>query len=496
MEDKSNSLLRYPQLGKLVKDHHVFVGSFIPSADDGSFELPQFFNEDASPFTLDIQHELNENHVQNIVNRAFVGQQWGAGYYSFDTHNTKTFLGDDLQPDLMVTSDACADGVPLSEGPVCFLLELTSGRENPCAAEHLGQAASYGMRILELSSPFVRASVVIVVTNLQTAAVVHVSRGSPDFQYKYATMSASEALGTVYHATRRDLGLLNKSNSYRLGDDEYKLANYLGSGATAFVYSTRCGNVAKFYLHGGRVNNSFLIRERDNLVLLNETLANYGKEVDFGLQRVVDCSEGRAVKSVPFLILAPLGTVIHSRGSRYFDRAAVLKVLRSIRFAHIECKLLHLDIRPDNFIRLSNGDWILIDWAAAHRCEHTDHERHHVVCEYAGCVTTAADSVLHALAKTSESDSLPNIPVSRATDCISLLRSVFLMTSRLSPLLKSNLAECRNDHNFKGVAEWWKGVLPPMYTDFERTINEILVSGGDIYDAMECFLVTNVAPVL
>ena len=498
MEDHSLSLMKYAHLGKEV--HSTALGRII-HAPELLYELPPLFDSSGSLFTLDTKHESSEDAVQTMLKQAFVGRRIGTGFYVCDTHKTKTFLGADLMPDLIVSSIECDE--ILGEYQVAFMIEVKAGKVNPCSIECLGQAASYGTRILELASDIFRQSTIIVVTNLHKAGVVQVTRNSSGFEYKFAETSASQALRIVFSASRVSLGMLGTSTSYPVGNKTYNLSNYLGSGATACVYGTVCGNVAKFYVHVD--GNRSLIRERDNLNLLNDSMLTLDENLDFDfpLQRVVD-SSGTADVFLPFLILSPIGTVIHSQGSEYFfNCSALLKVLRSIEFAHIKCNLLHLDIRPDNFIRLSNGDWMLIDWAAACRCDPTDdnysEDKHTFACEYTGCVTTAADSVLKALDQVpiDENDRMRAIvPVSRVTDCISLLRSVFLLTSRISPTERSKLTECRNNEDFQGIVFWWKEHLPPLYYHFENTLNELLVSDGDIYDAMEHFFQENIPPIL
>ena len=497
MEDHSLSLMKYAQLGKKVNSTAL---SRIIHAPDPLYELPPLFDSSNMLFKLDAKHESSEDAVQTMLNQAFVGPRIGTGFYVRDTHKTKTFLGADLMPDLIVSSIECDE--ILGEYQVAFMIEVKAGKVNPCSIECLGQAASYGTRILELASDVFRQSTIIVVTNLHKAGVVQVTRNSSGFEYKFAETSASQALRIVFSASRASLGMLGTSTSYPVGDKTYNLSNYLGSGATACVYGTVCGNVAKFYVHDD--GNSSLIRERDNLNLLNGSMLALDENLDFdfSLQRVVD-SSGTEDVFLPFLIMSPIGTVIHSQGSEYFNCSALIKVLRSIEFAHTKCNLLHLDIRPDNFIRLSNGDWMLIDWAAAWRCDPTDdnysEDNRTFACEYAGCVTTAADSVLEALDQVpiAENDRMRAVvPVSRVTDCISLLRSVFLLTSRISPKERSKLTECRNSADFQGIVLWWKNHLPPVYIHFENTLNEILVSDGDVYDAMEHFLQENIPPVL
>lgn len=495
MGDHSLSLMKYAQLGKKVNS--TALGRII-HAPVPLHELPQLYDSSGSVFQLDTNHESSEDAVQSMLKRAFVGPRIGTGFYVCDTHRTKTFMGEDLMPDLIVSSIECEE--ILGEYQVAFMIEVKAGKVNPCCIECLGQAASYGTRLLELASDIFRQSTIVVVTNLHKAGVVQVTRNSSGFEYKFAQTSASQALRIVFSSSRTSLGMLGTSTSYPVGDKTYNLSNYLGSGASACVYGTVCGNVAKFYVHGG--GNISLARERDHLILLNDSLLALGADVDFSLQKVVD-SSGTGDIFLPFLILSPIGTVIHSQGSEYFNRSALLKVLRSIEFAHTKCNLLHLDIRPDNFIRLPNGDWMLIDWAAACRCDPTDEnyskEKHTVLCDYTGCVTTAADSILAALAQVPivEDDKMRAIvPVSRVTDCISLLRTVFLLTSRISPKERSQLTECRNNEDFQGIVLWWKKHLPPLYYHFESTLNDLLVSDGDVYDAMEHFLQENIPPVL
>ena len=475
----SYSLRKNAQLGKLVDV--VPMLSIIPKSDSAT-ELPQLFDVDGSKIELDISNELTEKEVQNMINQAFCRNKIGAGFYLNDTHNKETFLGYDLLPDFMASSDDC---VPLTEPSVCFILKVKAGKEKPWDQTHLGQAAAYGTRLLEKSSDIFRPKTIVVVTNLNDAAIVQVSRTHTQFEYKYARTKASEALRNVFHASRRDLGI-NVSNLYPVGDKVYNISNYLGSGATSCVYSTKCGHVAKFYLR----DSTSLNHERDNLELLNNSLTQCGESFNFSFQNVVDSNESNT--SFPFLILSPVGSNIHSQNSVYFNRSSVLKILKSIEFAHTKCNLLHLDIRPDNFICLPNGDWMLIDWAAARRCDSVGD------CQYAGCVTTAADSVLIKLSQCQDSeDSLPIISVSRVTDCISLLRTVFLLTNRISPVESSKLTKCRNENDFNGIILWWASHLPPMYTDFEVKLNKIFEEqSGNIYYKMMCFIQTNISSVL
>jgi hypothetical protein len=490
MGDRSLSFMKYQLLGQKVTQ--AAIGDIIFARVQ---ELPKLIDNSGNGFALDSQHDLNENAVQTMLYQAFVGQRIGAGFYVCDTHKTQTFLGADMMPDLIVSSIQCDE--ILGEHQVAFMIELKAGNISPCCPTCLGQAAAYGTRLLELSSALFRRSAIVVVTNLTKAGVVQVTRSDSGFQYKYAETSASRALGIVFSASRISLGMLDESTSYPVGDRTYILTNYLGSGASACVYGTACGNVAKFYSCFDGINT--LVRERNNLNLLNNSLSALGDEFDFSVQKVVDSNEIEC--AYPFLILSPIGTVIQSQECEYYNCSALLKVLQSIKFAHIKCNLLHLDIRPANFIRLSNGDWMLIDWAAAQRCDPTDENyskvTHTVLCEYTGCVTTAADSILVALAQAPivEGNTM-RVPVSRATDCISLLRTVFLLTTHISQKERSQLTECRNSADFMGIVRWWEEHLPPFYLKFENTLNEMLVSDGDVYDAMEAFILENTSPVL
>ena len=63
-----------------------------------------------------------------MINQAFCRNKIGAGFYLNDTHNKETFLGYDLHPDFMASSDDC---VPLTEPSVCFILEVKAGKEKP-----------------------------------------------------------------------------------------------------------------------------------------------------------------------------------------------------------------------------------------------------------------------------------------------------------------------------------------------------------------------------
>jgi hypothetical protein len=478
-------------------------------------ELPPLTDESGREFKLDVKHELSEDTVQSMMNRAFIGPKLGAGFYVCDTHNNKNFLGANLMPDLIVSSVECADA--LGEYQVAFMIELKAGSVNPCSGESIDQAATYGTSLLELSSDAFRKSAIVVVTNLHKAAIVQARRTACGFEYRYTETSASEALRLAFSSRRTSLGMLTECMSYKADEKTYTLTNCLGEGAMACVYSTTCGNAAKFFVRGGA--KKALALERDNLNLLNDSLPLY-EDTDFTFQTVVDYSVGGKDKSPPFLVLSPVGTAIYSPGREDFNRARLLKVLRALQFAHIRCDLLHLDIRPDNLLRLSNGDWMLIDWGAAMQMDLRNRyhlkdtketkdtkeskdakDSHTFLCEaYTGCVTTAADSVLTALAEVpvggEKSERGLNVPVSRVTDCISLLRTVFLLTYRMSQKERAQLMKCKDSGDFQGIIRWWKGHLPPSFVKFEKDLYDILVADGDIYAAMKKFIQENVPPVL
>ena len=189
------------------------------------------------------------------------------------------------------------------------------------------------------------------------------------------------------------------------------------------------------------------------------------------LQRVVESDD---VVLWPALVLEPVGTVSSPKSNFTFNlKDSFLSVLETLKYAHSQ-GIIHNDIRPENIIILEGGKWLLIDWAAAWELK-SDEE---VKREYFGCVTFASDLVLTQLAECRESvrDDNSYMYVINApsilSDIISLFRTQYVFTFRISNKELDDLMNRRVREDFIGIRTWWKRHLSKQAQETEAKLIE------------------------
>ena len=114
--------MKYGEVGKKV--NQFALADIIMPYPDKLIKLPQLLDKSGEEFRLDTRHDLSEDDVQNMVNNSFVGSKIRAEFYACDTHKTKTFLGKDLMPDIMVSFENRNE--ILGDFEVAFRIELKS----------------------------------------------------------------------------------------------------------------------------------------------------------------------------------------------------------------------------------------------------------------------------------------------------------------------------------------------------------------------------------
>jgi hypothetical protein len=508
MEDSSLSQLRYTSLGRKVTDN-VSLYHIIDRTNASGTDLPQF-SHGGNEYELNSKHEWKENIVQSVLSNALVGRDKVIGkcYYVHATHRTQLPFLDDLRPDFVV-STIKSDTV-LGEYQVAFMIDAKSSDVSPSSDKSVGQAAAYALRLMEISCDVFRRSTIVIVTNLMSAAVVQVLRETNGFKIRKAVTSASEALRVAFNASANSLGLINFIDNIPLNGESVFPIKYLGRGASAVVYATDTDVVAKFYTGSDSgLALEELRHEQKVLDYLNEELDQQTTDKAFVLQRVEGDHLPENGSLIPTLLLSPLGTVASPHGFPDFSLDFLLLCLDTLQFAH-SMNVIHNDVRPENIIRLAtNGKWMLIDWAAAWICDPAERTQNmSYYKEYRGCVTFAADSVLQQLIEESSGPNFRDdasasvhrscsVNASEVTDCIALLRTTFMFTTRVSKVAHDDLRSKRLSNNFVGIQAWWREHLPPLYKKFEQNLELMFREGrGDIYEEMRSFMLHNISATL
>jgi hypothetical protein len=496
----SMSVVKYSKLGEHTTPVPLAAILYRPRSEPASndVELPTFYHPDGKEKydlvrgTTGTTHSWKEETVQLVANKALLNKTVGRGFYVHDVHQNRTFLGD-LLPDYMVTTEP--NLAVLGEPQVAFMIDLKAHSVNPWSDKCIGQATAYAVRLLEMSNDLFRPHAIVVVTNLVNAVVVKVSRKSTagmfNFSSQYAPVTAEQALKAVFNSSVEVLGLIGIGRVV-VSDRTFILSRYLGYGSTSVVYSTTDDFVVKFYTD---MNNSeTLQQEREALCELQRLIPT---DANFRLQTVVADYCEKDSRSFPFLVLSPLGIVCSPRTSPVaFVLSSFLKCLKALKFSH-ESGILHNDIRPENIIRLHDGELMLIDFAVAWICKdmkRSDTDKS-FRSEYQGCVSFAAPSILRDLNEAmSVSDSssilkLPTVSASELTDCcIALLRTAYAFAFKVSVPSSKSLKRRRRSLEFVEIIDRWNEHLSPVYKQFEANLADIFATDGDMYSAMETFL--------
>lgn len=480
MEGLSLSQLKYCSLGQKVKTQ-VSIEELLPlSASNESHELP------LSPTTntgikINRKHEYDENNVQEFMSSWLCNTKICGKYWVHDMHDTLTFL-DGLKPDYFVSTE---NKIPYGEAHVAFFIDVKHGKVNPATDTNIGQAAAYCIKLLEISAPARRHSASCLVTNMYNAAVVTIKRdGNGGWIFRKAVLDAELALYTMFNADSVIHGTTGRTIPVMINNQAITLVKYLGSGATGVVYETEQKYAVKFF-----INASKDLKEKEKHIL--ETLFN-DKPKNVLLQQVIDSDEK---KFWPALLLKPVGKAISPRYNFSFRREySFFSILETLKYAHSR-GIIHNDIRPENIIAVEEHKWLLIDWAASWDLNTCTNR-----AAYCGCVTYASDSVLSQLAESHESaleedcnEYLIDCP-SILSDLISLFRTMYVFTCRISNDDLNELMNLRANHKFTDIITWWAQHLSQTAKDAESLLTDAFNANPQGIHAVAAELAMKILP--
>ena len=479
----SLSQMKYASLGQ--KALNVKIDTIFENMSfDVNEKLPSLEKVDATTPIL-------ENVVLSKINQWLCDKLLCGKYRVHDTHSASTFLGSDLKPDFIVsTQDIMQADELYGEFGAIFFIDTIALNQKTDTNECVGQAAAYCIRLLELSAPRRRCYANCCITNLQQATIVQVSRTDIDGQYTFRKASASNALVFAYlfAIDVASHGVNGQQSSFKLGDRTITPLHYLGSGSSAEVYSTTDNHTIKFFVPSETTHLKAI--ERDVLIKLNEN-----KPPNILLQNVL-AEDDELIWS--FLLLKPVGRPVCPLVNRSFKlELSFHEILRTLHYAH-QCGVLHNDIRPENLIILDDGKYLLIDWTASWDIgtgTGTGIGKMEEQREYYGCVSYAADSILNMLADKPLQDSLSTstyeVIASPVTDLIAALRTFTVLAYRIYSDELDRLATLRGALDFIGIVEWWDKHLSPSAKDFEVKLCEMWDNNTDldtIYDTVYTYI--------
>lgn len=481
MDNFSLSHLRYSSLGNRIKNFAA-IEKIIPLSFDTLVDLPQIKNDADSIIDLDVTCNLNEAKIQSFFSKSFCGNFLVCKQYKcFDTHAGPSIFGDDMKPDIVVSIDTTSNKL-LGEYQAVFIIDLKASDVNPCAPEFIGQASSYCIRLLELSSHIRRNKAICCVTNLEVACIIQVVRTSENtYSYLQSMTSASQALTALFNSKTTSFGLSGINNIV------YNSKNYLplfmlGIGGSAIVYSTNFENqVIKFYHGSNIIAKKTMQKEKKMLELLS---FNKPKEID--LQHVI--GEIMSPINWPILIISPLGINISpfSCGLKK-PLSAFQNIWETIKYIHNN-NVIHNDIRPENIIEINADRWMLIDFAAA--IQKPENEKTCFI-EYSGGVTCTSDSVLSDLENYIEGESY-KAHVSFLTDTISFIRAMNLFLSRITKQSYNELLEFRSKLQFRQIRDWWDKHTTNHTKEFINKLEEsFAIDERSIYSLVDNYLAQN-----
>lgn len=468
LADFSLSNVRYASLGEKYSKT-VSVQSIIPyHAKIINQSLPLITDSDCKVIPFDTCANLNEKTIQEYFSKAYCSGGVGLDnmYKGIDTHCTTTFMGDDLKPDIIVTNQLDCPSI-LGDYQVMFFVELKASNVNPYTNEAVGQAISYCIRLLELSSPVHRTKAFAVVTNLERASLVCATYGNNHDRYEIQRThtSASLALKLLFFNHPTMLGLANPTIAqFKIKETTYFPTRYLGMGATGTVYATNGDAVIKFYYQNDGVDS--LQCEFDNL----KYMSSGESPPPLCLQRILSGSnmvEAWPVEAWPALLLTPRGSLLSPFACALSNpMTAFLSLWETIKYCRT-MRVVHTDIRPENIVGVEDANqWMLIDFASMVKLPIGEQRKN---IAYHGCVSTAAPSILRELANQTLEASGPYMAtVSFATDVISFLRTIYLFQTRIRRSSYKTLLNLRGHYDFVGIIDWWEKHTSAQYQTFER----------------------------
>ena len=463
--------MKYASLGQKVQDK-VPIQTLLRDTPKGE-KLP-------SCEILMADSLIDEHAVRHQIQKWLCGKLLCGNYRVHDTHSASTFLGPDLRPDFIVSTQDIAHTDELhGEFGVIFFINTIASNENTDTNECVGQAAAYCIRLLELSAPSRRRYAHCCITNLKQATIVQVCRTDTDGQYTFRKSSEAIAIifGYMFRVDEVFHGINGRKGPIELGDRTITPLAYLGSGSSAEAYCTTDNQVIKFFVSSETTHLKAI--ERDVLIKLNEN-----KPPNILLQNVL-AEDDELIWS--FLLLEPIGRPVcplenYRLASCRLD-TSFHEILRTLHYAH-QRGVLHNDVRPENLIVLDDGKYLLIDWTAAwDMSTGTGIGKMEEQREYYGCVSYAADSILKMLADKPLQDSLSSayeVIASPITDLIAALRTFTVLAYRISSDELDRLATLRGALDFIGIVEWWDSHLSPTAKAFEVKLCEMWYNNTDL----------------
>ena len=341
----------------------------------------------------------------------------------------------DIRPDQLIVP-AAAVGRPLTDEtvPISAVVEIKKGAAANFAQEEMGQALSYGHRVVAKRHLSRLLVVLANTTNLQLWELATTpSQPGRVLIFDFGVMPLEDGLSRLAAG-------LPLSSVLALGEAS---ADVLGRGATSVVFglADRPGCVAKVvYLDKPDYLASHMVdREREALVALRD------------VAHIVRLDEAPATTgAMPLLaartlVLSPRGTPL--RPVDVLERPALMAdLIHALRHAHA-AGFVHCDLRFSNLYLDGDGALAIADWGFAFKAGEPPRP-------WLGTVVTASVRVLLALP---HGDQLTPQPADDLESCVKLARLATL--ARYNPVAADDVATAAAARGYRAVCRFWEWQL-------------------------------------
>jgi len=308
-----------------------------------------------------------------------------------------------------------------------------------------GEVLTYGEKCLEFQPN--RSEMIVFLTDCHIIQFFKIEKGDEEKKIYFQTGQSDvrtlngnpgEGVGqlaTLLMFDRETLQMTNPIPNFE-NHRNVKIVHYLGKGATSEVYLATDPNNREYVIKSFNPKK-FGSEVIDNEKLVLDTLAAVDRNLQLAIPTVVEQTKN-------MLLIEPVGVPFNCN----LYGCHVAQIIQVLKVAH-DAGYVHRDIRPENLLRVSDEQALVIDWGFAERVDFKG--------PYRGTLHFASDAVLDDLLSNGVHK------VSRQDDLHSLVRAVYAIMHKdaINPLL-----QLEEFDRIKGF--WQEKFKKKKWKDFEE----------------------------
>ncbi|RHZ88242.1 hypothetical protein Glove_25g31 [Diversispora epigaea] len=298
-----------------------------------------------------------------------------------------------------------AKGCPLDALHVVAVGEIKKQVNNKFSNADVGQAVSFGEKVLQLQ-PW-RSYVYVVLTDCKLIVIYKVTRCNFNnegtrFSYEYVLPAnlnyeskdcppnGWKYLVTIMECDQEKLGWVDPL--LKFDSDTVRLVRSISAGRTSIVYEGKLNETNTVVVKLAKDEKYLSCFEREKSVLENLNTSPHIPKL--------------LLYNKNSLVTIPLGTKVEN-----LQKNDIKNIIETLKTAHLQ-NIVHMDLRKYNFIR-NNDKILIIDWG--YSVSKND------VGKFSGALECMPDDILKSLANGEQITYSPSI------DLICLVRSFYLM---------------------------------------------------------------------